>query len=304
MSKQTIFRTKKENNYTVLSNHHINNVKLSWKARGLLTYILSKPDNWKFYVKHLTTQAKDGRDATQTGLRELIKAGYIVKNEIRATGGKFSGVEYIVHEQPKTDFPLTANPFTENPSLPSTESKQILKTATQKTDTKVKQEGQSTECTVAGGKTKKPVPKKFNFADFCRQEAVGLQGRLFPAGLRWTDNQVGFLKYSLSNGYGGICDECSTIDYINNKAALATARSTKPGGWFRYFQRAVEENWSPEFTVDGETRPGPDYSGRQVRYQGAEYVLSELGTLTLGSGVVTAGDVAAAIASGALEVLN
>ncbi len=172
--------------------------------------------------------------------------------------------------------------------------------ATQKTKTKDKSDVQITGCRAARGDTK-PASKKFNFADFCRQEAVGLQGRLFPAGLRWTDNRVGFLRHALSNGYGG--EACSTVAYINNKAALASAKSTKPGGWFRYFQQAVENNWSPEFTVDGETRPGPDYSGRQVRYQGAEYTISELGTLSIAGGVVTAGDVAKAVSSGVLEVL-
>ncbi|MCP3940250.1 MAG: replication protein [Desulfobacteraceae bacterium] len=144
----------------------------------------------------------------------------------------------------------------------------------------------------------KPEDFKFNFVDFCKGAAAGLQCSLFPAALRWTDDQVGFLKHSLNGGGRDVA-------YLNNKAALATAKSNQPGGWWRYFQRAVNEDWSPEFQCPEQVRAAAvNHGGRQVRYQGAEYTLSELGTLTMPGGVVAAGDVSKAISSGVLEVLT
>ncbi len=279
--------------------------------------------NKQFSVNYLAVKLGHSKPAIRKSINSLLASNSIVQIKTGARGIRHFDIIYEEQEivnttgkenlpvkkevTGKKNYPVTGKknyPVLGKKITPVKENKvKENNSTTLQTDAKVKQDGQSTGCTVARGKTKKIAPKKFNFADFCRQEAVGLQGRLFPPSLRWTDNQIGFLKYSLSNGYGGGEGGGTTVQYINNKAALATARSTKPGGWFRYFQRAVEENWSPEFTADGETRTGLDYSGRQVRYQGAVYVLSELGTLTLGSGVVTAGDVAAAIASGALEVL-
>ncbi len=192
----------------------------------------------------------------------------------------------------------TSLPGSQKTSLPIVTSITTSTTAaTAKTKKKDKQAGQSTKQKVAGVE-KKPVSTKFDFGKFCKEEAKGLEAKLFPVTIRWNDNQVGFIRHSL-NGGGRDCQ------YLNNKASLTNERSKRNGGWWGYFRLAVVEDWSAEYTykpvVTGQIKN--KYAGVRVRYQGAEHVLSDLGTLTLVSGTVAAGDVAQAITSGALEVL-
>ena len=77
--------------------------RLSWKARGLLAYLLSKPDNWQVMVAHLVNQGPDGRGSVMSGLRELKDAGYIVSSRARAKGGTFDGWDSTVYEEPVTE---------------------------------------------------------------------------------------------------------------------------------------------------------------------------------------------------------
>jgi len=118
--KEAIVRTRKnrENPYVMVDKFGINDERLSWKAKGILVYLLSKPDDWTVRVGDLVNHAKDGRDSVLTGLKELQTYGYVSKKYIRENG-KFSGIEYIVYERPiSTDFsPKTENPYTENPTL-------------------------------------------------------------------------------------------------------------------------------------------------------------------------------------------
>ena len=71
-----IIRTPNRNRYTIISKVPLEDGRLSWKARGLLSYLLSKPDNWTVVVAHLVKEAPDGRDSVRAGLRELEDAGY------------------------------------------------------------------------------------------------------------------------------------------------------------------------------------------------------------------------------------
>lgn len=103
--------------------------RLSWAARGLLVYLLGKPDHWQVSVAALINETADstkqtGRDGVYALLRELEAAGYLVKSQARGAGGKFDQRDYIVTETPA---PLTAQPLAANPIQVSTESKQVLK---------------------------------------------------------------------------------------------------------------------------------------------------------------------------------
>lgn len=73
---------------------------LSWKARGLLAYVLSLPDNWQIYMTELSTHSTDGVSATRAAMRELIKRGYVHSHRIRGPEGKYQGNEYLVFEEP------------------------------------------------------------------------------------------------------------------------------------------------------------------------------------------------------------
>lgn len=121
----TIIRKQKnKSSYVVLDKGFLNNRSLSWKAKGLLAYLLSKPDDWQIYMEALKDESKDGKDGTRTALNELIGLGYITRDQKRQRG-LFTGMEYIVHEtpnlQPEVVEPHTGKPHTENPSLLSNE---------------------------------------------------------------------------------------------------------------------------------------------------------------------------------------
>ena len=128
-----VFRIERTRDYTVMSNHHLRNHELSLKAKGLLSMMLSLPDDWNYTTRGLAKICKEGVDAIGGALRELETAGYIVRHQLRDRQGRISDTEYVIYEQPQprqpetpqpdTDVPDTASPDTENPYLdkPDTE---------------------------------------------------------------------------------------------------------------------------------------------------------------------------------------
>lgn len=96
-----VFRVEKSSNYTVMSNYHLDDRSLSLKARGLLATMLRLPDDWDYTIAGLSTKCREGRDAIQNTLNELIEAGYIIRRRSRNENGSFTGIEYIVYEQPQ-----------------------------------------------------------------------------------------------------------------------------------------------------------------------------------------------------------
>ena len=140
-----VFRIERTRDYTVMSNHHLRNEKLSLKAKGLLSMMLSLPDDWNYTTRGLAKICKEGVDAIGGSLRELESAGYIVRHQLRDRYGRISDTEYVIYEQPQPkqpDMPQpdTASPGTENPYLdkPDTEKPaelNIEKSNTQKSIT-------------------------------------------------------------------------------------------------------------------------------------------------------------------------
>nr|DAL91760.1 MAG TPA: Dna polymerase B [Caudoviricetes sp.] len=117
-----VIRVEKNRNYTVMSNCHLADRRLSLKAIGLLSKILSLPDGWDYTIAGLVHICNEGKAAIATAIRELETAGYVERRQLRTKDGAFGGNEYIVHEEPiskdapLTDFRLTDNRLTENPS--------------------------------------------------------------------------------------------------------------------------------------------------------------------------------------------
>lgn len=106
--------------------------RLSWQARGLLIYLLGKPDHWKVSVEALKaetigTRKPTSRDGIYSILDELTSSGYVVRQPARDEYGRMAGFDYMVNETPLPDLPLTAEPLTANPTLVSTDSNQGLK---------------------------------------------------------------------------------------------------------------------------------------------------------------------------------
>lgn len=120
-----IHHTKKERDYTVLDNAMLRNPNLSLKAKGLMSYMLSRPPDWVFSVRGLAMSSKDGPDSVRAALLELEKAGY-VKRERKREKGKYKEVEYEIYEKPIQEIPPQVeskqdNPLQEKGSLPNTD---------------------------------------------------------------------------------------------------------------------------------------------------------------------------------------
>ena len=142
-----VFRIERTRDYTVMSNHHLRDKALSLKSKGLLSMMLSLPEDWNYTTRGLAKICKEGVDAIGGALRELESAGYIVRHQMRDRQGRISDTEYVIYEQPQpkapdTPQPDTASPDTENPYLadPDTEKPaelNIEKSKTQKQTTDV-----------------------------------------------------------------------------------------------------------------------------------------------------------------------
>lgn len=111
-----IFRVKKTRDFTIMSNHHLRDKKLSLKAKGLLSLILSLPEDWDYTLKGLSYICKEGVDAVRMAVKELEDAGYIERRRFRNEKGQLKSIEYIIHEIPETaeEEDTTEEPKSEN----------------------------------------------------------------------------------------------------------------------------------------------------------------------------------------------
>lgn len=117
-----VFRIEKTRDYTVMSNHHLRNTELSLKAKGLLSLMLSLPDNWDYTTKGLARICKDGVDSICAAVRELEEHGYVIRERVRGANGQLGSIEYTILEQPaepspERENPVQVKPILENPVL-------------------------------------------------------------------------------------------------------------------------------------------------------------------------------------------
>lgn len=159
MESKNIVRVVKNKDYTVINNTSLYDTKLSWKAKAIHVFMLSKPDDWTFHNSELTQWATDGDTSFDTGLKELKKYGYVKKERRRGTNGKFEWVTVVYEvpqfdgeqkdqlaEQPSPEKPLVENhpmvePYPEKPSMekprvekPLVENQGLLSTDIPSTD--------------------------------------------------------------------------------------------------------------------------------------------------------------------------
>lgn len=97
----SVFRVEKNKNYTVMANYHLRDKSLSFRARGLLSTILSLPDDWDYSVNGLVTLAKDGYDSVKSALKELERNGYLVRTRARKGHGRLGSMIYTIYEEPQ-----------------------------------------------------------------------------------------------------------------------------------------------------------------------------------------------------------
>ena len=123
-----VFRVERNTGYTVMSNHHLRNKELSLKAKGLLSQMLSLPEDWDYTLSGLSYINRESIDAIRTAVWELEKAGYIKRSRERDEKGRLRGADYVIYEQPQpdeeqeatppiSDLPTLENPTLDNPTL-------------------------------------------------------------------------------------------------------------------------------------------------------------------------------------------
>ena len=132
-----VFRVERNSGYTVMSNHHLRNKELTLKAKGLLSQMLSLPEDWDYTLAGLSHINRESIDAIRTAVWELEKAGYILRRQGRDEKGKMTAIEYTIYEQPQPmlENPIPGKPMLENPTAdnptsenPTQLNKELLKT--------------------------------------------------------------------------------------------------------------------------------------------------------------------------------
>lgn len=134
--RMAVIRVHKTANYTIMSNHHFKEKGMSLKAKGLLSLMLSLPDDWDYSINGLATLSKDGRDSVMSALQELEKFGYLMRTRVNDEKGRFAGFDYDIYEEPQKENADTEKPYTEKPNTdePNTENPQQLNTKELNTD--------------------------------------------------------------------------------------------------------------------------------------------------------------------------
>ena len=136
-----VFRIEKTRDYTVMSNHHLRDMSLSLKAKGLLSLMLSLPENWDYTMKGLARICKDGIDSISGGIRELEEHGYLIRERVRGANGQLGSIEYTILEQPKEPTPAQEKPIRENP----VQANPTLVTPVQEEPTQLNKDGSSND---------------------------------------------------------------------------------------------------------------------------------------------------------------
>ncbi len=116
-----VFRVERTQNYTVMSNYHLRDKTISFKAKGLLSLMLSLPEDWDYTLAGLTRISLEGKDAIRAAVVELEKAGYVTRSRVRNEKGHLQGTEYVIRERPVFSAqPALEEPASENPTLEDT----------------------------------------------------------------------------------------------------------------------------------------------------------------------------------------
>ena len=113
-----VFRVERTRDYTVMSNFHLKDKRLSLKAKGLLSQMLSLPDDWDYTLAGLSQINRESKDAIRSAVNELEKAGYIVRHQTIDRAGQFGANEYCIYERPRNTPPSPGKP---SPGKPSSE---------------------------------------------------------------------------------------------------------------------------------------------------------------------------------------
>ena len=164
-----VFRVERNTGYTVMSNHHLRNKELSLKAKGLLSQMLSLPEDWDYTLAGLSHINREKIDAIREAVKELEKAGYIVRSRERDEKGRLRGADYVIYEQPQPKEPEAATsseqpptsdlPTLENPTLDNpTQEKPTLEKPTLENPTQLNKDISSKEQSITDLSSTHSIP--------------------------------------------------------------------------------------------------------------------------------------------------
>ena len=182
-----VFRVERNTGYTVMSNHHLRNKELTLKAKGLLSQMLSLPEDWDYTLAGLSHINRESIDAIRTAVWELEKAGYITRRQGRDEKGKMTAIEYTIYEQPQPpelekpilENPTAGNPVLENPTTgnPTSENPMQIIKEEQKTNLSKKEKPNTDTQSTHSIPIHSPNPSPF-------EDAAGANGSAGAAGER------------------------------------------------------------------------------------------------------------------------
>ena len=182
-----VFRVERNTGYTVMSNHHLRNKELTLKAKGLLSQMLSLPEDWDYTLAGLSHINRESIDAIRTAVWELEKAGYITRRQGRDEKGKMTAIEYTIYERPQPpelekpilENPTAGNPVLENPTTgnPTSENPMQIIKEEQKTNLSKKEKPNTDTQSTHSIPIHSPNPSPF-------EDAAGANGSAGAAGER------------------------------------------------------------------------------------------------------------------------
>ena len=154
-----VFRVERNTGYTVMSNHHLRNKELTLKAKGLLSQMLSLPEDWDYTLAGLSHINREKIDAIREAVKELEKAGYIVRSRERDEKGRLRGADYVIYEQPQPREPEAATSGEQPPILdyPTLENP-TLDNPTQEKPTQLNKDRSSKEKSMTDGSNTDSIP--------------------------------------------------------------------------------------------------------------------------------------------------
>ena len=130
-----VFRVNRNKNYTHMANYHFMDKSLSWKAKGILSNMLSLPDEWDYSLAGLATLASDGLSSTRAAIKELETHGYLERKPIRRDG-KIADWEYLIYEKPQAEKLVVENQQVENLQVENRTQLNTKQSSTKKSNTK------------------------------------------------------------------------------------------------------------------------------------------------------------------------
>lgn len=173
-----VFRIEKNKNYTSMANYHFYDKSLSWKAKGILSNMLSLPDDWDYSLAGLATLSNDGMSATRSAIKELEEHGYLIRKPIRRDG-KIADWEYLIFEKPQVENQVVENQQVENQQVekPQVEKRTQLNTNKPKT----KKSNTNKPKTKEKGEKRKPFspPTLAEVQEYCRERKNNVDPQKF-----------------------------------------------------------------------------------------------------------------------------